>query len=555
MRYELAKLLWVGAVWMAVGGAARGNDVAIGTNPEVVATETCSRPAVGAIASEPENLYSSHGVLKITLSFRNSVDKNGRMRYCYTTPDGDQAPTLHVLPADEVVLTLVNQTRIPAAQNMLGAPQMRATMGPDCAGGRMDPGSTNLHFHGLDIPPACHQDDVLNTLVRPTESFVYRFVVPSDEPPGLYWYHPHAHGFSEEQVQGGASGALIVDGIEQAAPQVRGLRQRVLVLRDQMLVDTDRPRDPTVPAWDISVNAVPILYPEYQPAVLFARPLVRELWRVLNAAADTHFDLQVISNGFPAKLGLVALDGVPLARCRAVSHIVLPPGGRAEFSLAMPADGAQATLVTRAFNTGPLGDANPLRPIATLLSNRGVPLSPANTVRTVLKKLPQPENIHHRPSIRHRLLYFSQSQLYPNDPKSPTSFFLTEQGQTPAIFDMRAAPKIIVRNGDVEEWTIENRSGETHDFHIHQIHFQVLARNGVKLVQPEVRDTIPIDYWDGVNTHYPSVTLRMDFNGSACQGTLLVHCHILEHEDAGMMSSIRVVSSSDELQGPRGHSR
>jgi FtsP/CotA-like multicopper oxidase with cupredoxin domain len=555
MRYKLAKLLLVGAVWLAIGRAARGNDAGKGADPDVVATNACTRPAVGAIASEPENLYSNHGVLKITLIFRNSVDKYGRMQYCYTTPRGDQTPTLHVLPADEVVLTLVNQTRIPSAQIVVGAPHMPATMGSDCAGGRMDPGSTNLHFHGLDIPPFCHQDDVLNTLVHPAESFVYRFVIPSDEPPGLYWYHPHAHGLSEEQVQGGASGALIVDGIERAAPQVRGLRERVLILRDQLLVDNDRPRDPTTPAWDISLNAVPVLYPDYQPAVLFARPWLRELWRVLNAAADTHLDLQVISNGRPAELDLVALDGVPLARGRAVSDIVLPPGGRAEFSLAMPPDGAQAALVTRAFNTGPLGDANPARPIATVLADPGVPLSPAKPVRTVLKNPPQPEKIQHRPPMKHRLLYFSQAQLYPNDQKSPTSFFLTEQGQTPAIFDKRAGPKIIVRKGDVEEWTIENRSGETHDFHIHQIHFQVLARNGVKLAQPEVRDTIPIDYWDGVNSHYPSVTLRMDFNGSACQGTVLIHCHILEHEDAGMMSSIWVVSSSDELPGPRGRSR
>lgn len=72
--------------------------------------------------------------------------------------------------------------------------------------------STNLHFHGLTIPPICHQDDVLKTSLQPGDpSFEYRFRIPDDEPLGLYWYHPHIHGFSKQQGLGGASGALIVE--------------------------------------------------------------------------------------------------------------------------------------------------------------------------------------------------------------------------------------------------------------------------------------------------------------------------------------------------------
>ena len=81
--------------------------------------------------------------------------------------------------------------------------------------------STNLHFHGLTLPPVCHQDEVLKTSIQPTDpSFEYRFRIPDDEPPGLYWYHPHIHGFSSQQVLGGVSGALIVEGIERANPEV-----------------------------------------------------------------------------------------------------------------------------------------------------------------------------------------------------------------------------------------------------------------------------------------------------------------------------------------------
>jgi len=70
--------------------------------------------------------------------------------------------------------------------------------------GLMTATSTNLHFHGLTIPPVCHQDDVLNTSIQPGDApFQYRFRVPANEPPGLYWYHPHIHGFSKVQVLAG----------------------------------------------------------------------------------------------------------------------------------------------------------------------------------------------------------------------------------------------------------------------------------------------------------------------------------------------------------------
>ena len=97
--------------------------------------------------------------------------------------------------------------------------------------------STNLHFHGLTVPPVCHQDDVLKTSIQPSDPpFEYRFRIPAGEAPGLYWYHPHIHGFSKAQVLGGLSGAMIVEGIERANSEVAGLPERVLIIRDQDLL-------------------------------------------------------------------------------------------------------------------------------------------------------------------------------------------------------------------------------------------------------------------------------------------------------------------------------
>jgi FtsP/CotA-like multicopper oxidase with cupredoxin domain len=102
-------------------------------------------------------------------------------------------------------------------------------------------------------------------------------------------------------------------------------------------------------------------------------------------------------------------------------------------------------------------------------------------------------------------------------------------------------PDITVRQGTVEDWIVENRAREAHVFHIHQLHFQLLERDGVKAEEPMLRDTIDLPYWDGKSAQYPSVKLRMDFRAPEIVGTFLFHCHILEHEDAGMMGSVEVV--------------
>ena len=97
----------------------------------------------------------------------------------------------------------------------------------------------------------------------------------------------------------------------------------------------------------------------------------------------------------------------------------------------------------------------------------------------------------------------------------------------------------------MEDWIIENRTGENHEFHIHQTHFLLLAINGVPVPwqQQQFYDTLQVPYWNGTGP-YPSITVRMDFRGPDV-GDFVYHCHILGHEDGGMMAILRVL--------PRGH--
>jgi FtsP/CotA-like multicopper oxidase with cupredoxin domain len=495
----------------------------------------------GATIENPPELRSTNGTLKVTLhvKYQQTMLGEGPPRYCYVTDEGVESPTLRVRPGDKLIIHLHND--LPAWSGAGGpASPSHATHHDDCAGMNMDPSFTNLHFHGMSIPPVCHQDDVIRTAIPTGDEFDYRVMIPRDAAPGLYWYHPHPHGFSERQVQGGASGALIVEGIESAVPSVKSLYQRVLVLRDQQRVELGPPRT-TIPAWDISANFVPIIYPNNQPAQLEVAPDRKELWRVLNAAADVIFNLQVVVNGTAQPVQVVALDGVPISQARKLppqDKIFLPPGSRAEFILTTPKVGEHAQLVTRAWDTGPQGDNDTERTIAEIVPSEQLNNELQNAGRgsgatsNYAKDIPDT-------AIRRRL-YFSQISGNAQDADLFVLYFITVVGQTPKTYEMGSPPNIVIHQGDVEDWIVENRSGEDHVFHIHQIHFKVMEVDGKPVDDPTMRDTIDVPYWSGKGP-YPSVKLRMDFRDPSIEGTFLYHCHILKHEDMGMMGSIQVL--------------
>jgi FtsP/CotA-like multicopper oxidase with cupredoxin domain len=537
----------------------------------------CPRPKTGTIVEEPEDLRSQKGVLEVTLTARNEAETDGSVRYCYTDAAGHESPNLRVSPGDLVILHLTNAL-IDVGGRVTPMHAHPHTADNSCTSGIMSAVSTNLHFHGLTIPPVCHQDDVMKTSVQPGDApFEYRFRIPQDEPPGLYWYHPHIHGFSKEQLLGGASGALIVEGIERAKKATAGLPERVFIIRDQDLVNPNAPparSEPVVPkfmidrdgdaanngtgfgkpAKDLSINYVPVPYPDYPPALIEMKPGERQLWRVLNATAITYLNLSVLWQRTPQPLGLVAMDGVPMNQYDDLkesvdtqTHLGLPPGARAEFIVTGPPEGQTGLLVTRTVDTGPGGENDPNRMLAKIVARADAP-DARSKLPASPAPLPPPSEAWRkiwlgavRP-VRVRHLYFSEKLLDPNDATSAVEFYLTVDGQEPKMFDMHAElPNIVAQQGTVEDWIIENRSRELHAFHIHQLHFLLLDYSGRLVNEDFLRDTVNVPYYDGRSLAYPSVRLRMDFRDPNIVGTFVYHCHLLEHEDKGMMGSIQVV--------------
>ncbi len=528
------------------------------------AQQTCpNRPVPGSIVQDALSIPSVNGTLTAQFIMGHSVDSTGYTHYCYnyrTNSGAVESPTLRLNPGDTLDLDVVDRianndgskvaapTRIQGKQLVMGLKDgpaysdpskmaMEAPSGTPCGdSGTATINSTNVHFHGLDVTPNCHGDDVVNTLIQPgTPGFQYGFQIPTSQPPGLYWYHPHIHGFTEFQVNGGAAGALVVNGMEKVRPEVAGLTERVFVIRQQYLV-------PWVPGpYQLTINYQVADHPPFPAPIIQMAPGEKQFWRVANATIQDFVPVQVLVNNVPQQLQLIALDGYPLAATRMQTSILIPPAGRAEFIVQAPPKGQFAEFFTQSYSTGPTGNADLQNVLAEIQltgsdSKASPPAKPVQTAAVV----PQPlkySDLGSVPATQTRKLYFSEEFGGTN---GPIQFYITVEGQKQHVFETNEKPVITTHVGAVEDWTVENRALETHAFHIHQIHFRVLEIDGKPAPNQDLRDTIEIPYWSGPGTPYHSVKLRMDFRDPGIAGTFVFHCHILLHEDLGMMHKILV---------------
>jgi FtsP/CotA-like multicopper oxidase with cupredoxin domain len=508
--------------------------------PAAAAAQCPARPAIGTVVQDALSLYSQNGVLNAAFDLGYSVDTAGYTHYCYqyhTSAGPVESPTLRLNPGDQLVLSVKDSIPTGSPSAMSGM-DMSSLPGTTCGdGGNATLQSTNVHFHGLNVPPICHQDDILNTLIQSgSPPFQFNIQIPTTEPPGLYWYHPHVHGFTEFQVNGGAAGALIVEGMEKYRPEVTGLTERVFVIRQQFLV-------PWVPGpYELTLNYQTVPPPHTPFPVIQMKAGERQFWRVANASLQDFIPLQLWAmGGVPQPMELIALDGYPLAAPRYETTILIPPAGRAEFITPAFPPNAGPQFATLAYSTGPTGNQDSEFLLA------GIQITTAGSAKT-LAPTSSPAAPKSLSALKFaglkdatvtatRKLYFSEEFGGTN---GPIQFYITVEGQKQQVFQANEKPAIITKVGAVEDWTIENHALETHDFHIHQVHFMMLEVNGKPVPNQDLRDTIEIPYWSGTGP-YPSVKVRMDFRDPTIAGTFVFHCHILLHEDLGMMHKIQVL--------------
>jgi FtsP/CotA-like multicopper oxidase with cupredoxin domain len=508
------------------------------------------RPAPGSPVLNPLDLYSQNGTLTVNLALQNQKEDDGFMHYCYVymyQGQAIEAPTLRVNPGDQLILNLIDNIQAPydrdpdpankkrpmpmASMSAASGAQHNLKLDDPCNAMTILPSSTNMHFHGLNISPTCHQDDVINTIIQSGDPvFQYNIQVPANDAPGMYWYHPHPHGYTTTQVNGGASGAIILEGNLQGT---QGLTERVLVIR-QMFQNPD--------SWlpgpnELTVNFQPATYPLAPSPIISVQNGQSEFWRVVNASTQAFLTLQIQVGSTPQQLKVLALDGIPLPSPMYQTEIDLPPAGRAEFIMPGLPAGQTGTFLTMGYDTGPVGNPNPPQVLVSIVGGGAGKVS--HPAQHPVKLQTEPLRFAGLAGLKptaNRSLYFSEQTIGSN---GPTQYFITVNGQTPKVFHMDDPPAIVTNIGAVEDWTVENRAGEAHAFHMHQLHFLVMAMNGVPVQNPELQDTITIPTWSGSGP-YPSVTLRMDFRDPNIAGTFVYHCHILDHEDGGMMAKIQV---------------
>jgi suppressor of ftsI len=403
---------------------------------------------------------------------------------------------------------------------------------------------TSLHFHGLSISPNAPADDSIGLMAMPGQSLHYVIHVPASQPPGLYWYHSHSHGEADWQLSNGMSGALIVQGTAALSPAVAGLPERVIVLRNVLAHPSFSSLSTVRQARRASVNATATAEPTAAPAIcqnpfdvpsehttvnaqnagttILMEPGQKQFWRILNASSNGFYDLHLDGSEFH----VVSIDGVPLRTYPGASEVdrsdlEIPPSGRVE---AVVTGSAGGSLHTSCTDTGPAGDPNPPQVLALIRS--GTPNVPAVPAAGATPRAHGTYDLAIGAPSAQRSLAFSESA-------DGETFYLNG-----AVYSPSAAPMFTVRSGTVERWTLTNSSEELHVFHIHQLHFVTQDVDGVAQTA-HWSDTVTLPYRHADGT--PSVThVLLDFRDPIIRGTFLFHCHLLEHEDGGMMAKIAV---------------
>jgi FtsP/CotA-like multicopper oxidase with cupredoxin domain len=254
-------------------------------------------------------------------------------------------------------------------------------------------------------------------------------------------------------------------------------------------------------------------------------PREHQFWRIVNASADRYLDLQLDGESFE----IVALDGMPLAYrdpkhpARATDHLLVAPAGRLEAIVTGPASGTHSALRTLCVDTGPVGDPNPGMVLADVVTPRS-DRSDANFV---------PEQAH---AIDPRPPVYNPVDVEPLKKTAPDFVVTFTEDKNGFYINGRkfaadAPPMTSARVGTYQHWRIVNATAELHPFHIHQVHFLAYAQNGVPLPNPAWLDTVNVPYAG-------TVDVILDFTDPITRGMSVFHCHLLNHEDKGMMAKI-----------------
>ena len=438
-------------------------------------------------------LYQSRdGLLELDLEAREHLVNLGGKQASLLTYNGQvPAPRLEAKPGDKVRIHFTNNLSQP----------------------------TNLHYHGLHIPPTGNADNIF-LHINPGEQFTYEFAIAQNQSAGTFWYHPHLHGLVAEQLFGGLAGLFIVRGELDEIPAIKAATEEFLVLQDFSLDERGRRfssmhmslmmgREGDLIAVNGNIN------PSF---ALPAQGLLR--LRILNASPSRFYRLALENHSFYQ----IATDGNSLSEPLEVRELLLTPGQRADVLVKGDQKPGQYRLLNLPYDRGSMGmmggrgmmgrnDDDETIALATVNYESSVKSLALPTKLASISRLPETQIVR-RFELNHGMI-----------PAVGMAFLINGQSYIGDRLDTR------VQLNSIEDWEIVNTGVMDHPFHIHVNSFQVISRNGIPESLPAWRDTVLVRRGE-------TVRIRIQFRDFA--GKTVYHCHILDHEDLGMMSNLMI---------------
>ena len=380
--------------------------------------------------------------------------------------------------------------------------------------------TTNLHVHGLHVSPEGNGDNVFVS-VEPGGTFDYEYRLPKDHPPGVYWYHPHHHGTVADQIFAGLFGTIIIEDRE----PITASAERVLVISDTTLDSLGNIS--AVPAMErmIGREGELILVNGQSKPQFSARPGQRERWRIVNACVARHLRLRLDGQ----QLQLLGIDSGRFQEPEEVEELLLTPGNRADLLVTT----AAGDSVLRAFHQnrgsmpgmmGPgFGTRSPAdQPDGVALATLRVSGETAAPLTAVPAYQGLADLRSSAVAARRQLVLAAGMGM---GGAGMMRFTINGREFNEARTDTTVAA------GTVEEWTLINTSPMDHPFHLHVWPMQIIEQNGQGMDTAVWQDVVNVP----ANGR---LKVRVAFKNFC--GRSVYHCHILDHEDLGMMGVIEV---------------
>ncbi len=413
-------------------------------------------------------------------------------------------PRLELNPGDSVRLRLING---------LGEP-------------------TNLHFHGLHVSPGGHADNIFLS-IPPGESLTYSFEIPKNHPGGTFYYHPHRHGTTADQVFAGLGGVITVRGALDAIPAIQQAREEFLFLKDFPSAAQGSLPFPMARRLGRE-GSLQTVNGTLQPDLRVAGGGLLRL-RIVNGSNARFYRLALEDH----PLYLIATDGGGISAPLALEELLLAPGERAEVLVQANRGGGRYRLLNLPYNRfegmgmgmgmgrmgrGPQG-------FGRSLQDDGPTTLATISYENEAAPVPLPAQLVPVPPLSGPLQNRTFTLGHAMGPGAGMgmgmgmSFLINGRAFAPDRVDTR------VRLETTEDWILQNIGVMDHPFHVHVNPFQVLSRNGRAETLRAWRDTVLVRAGE-------EVRIRIAFRDFP--GRTVYHCHILDHEELGMMGVLEI---------------